>query len=120
MDIWNVLKNAINADAADAEAIIKASGLNAHAGIMTLVFDEHKFPYRIPIACINDPIEFLPTEAAKLDFIEKPAEEKLEGMKIRCIGEDDYEFDTTNYALVSELKVQYLDEINLSDHDIKK
>ena len=119
-DIWNVLRNAIAADPADAEAIIKATGLNAHAGIMTLIFDEHKFPYRIPIAWINDPIEFLPNEAARLDFIEKPKEELFEGMKIRSIGEDDYEFNTSNYTLISELKVQFLDEINLSDHDLDK
>ena len=48
--VWDVLKSAIDADSEDAAAFIKASGLAAHAGVMTLIFDEHKFPYRVPIA----------------------------------------------------------------------
>ena len=119
-EIWSVLRNAIDADPQDAEAIIKATGLNAHAGIMTLVFDEHKFPYRIPIACINEPNSYLPSDEQKINEAEKPDEETFEGIKIRSIGQDDVEFDLSNYTLISELKVKYLDEINESDYDHDK
>ena len=82
-EIWAILKNAIEADSADAEAMVKASGLTPHASIMTLVFDENRFPYRIPIACINEPTSYSPGEAALIDQIEKPDEVELEGIKIR-------------------------------------
>ena len=82
-EIWSILRNAIEAEPADAEAMISATGLTPHAGIMTLVFDEHKFPYRIPIAIINDPEDYLPNEEALLENAEKPEEEQLEGVKIR-------------------------------------
>ena len=82
-EIWAVIRNAIDADSADAEAMIKATGLTPHAGVMTLIFDENKFPYRIPIACINEPSSFKPSDAALADAIEKPDEEDLEGLVIR-------------------------------------
>lgn len=108
----------MDADAKDAAAIIKASGLNAHAGVMTLIFDEHKFPYRVPIACINEPTRFLPSEIEKLDFGEKPEEEDYTEMKIRMIGASDYEFDASNYSLVSEIKLKFLDATDRSDCDL--
>ena len=45
-----MLKSAVEADPEDAAAIISATGLTAHAGVMTLILDEHKVPYRVPIA----------------------------------------------------------------------
>jgi hypothetical protein len=85
---------------------------------MTLIFDEHKFPYRVPIACINEPERFLPSEIEKLDFGEKPEEEDYTGMKIRMIGADDYEFDSSNYSLVSEIKLKFLDSTERSEFDM--
>mmetsp|Transcript_25438 Transcript_25438/g.25199 ORF Transcript_25438/g.25199 Transcript_25438/m.25199 type:complete len:101 (-) Transcript_25438:75-377(-) len=99
--------------------MIKATGLTPHAGIMTLIFDENKYPYRIPIACINEPDSFKPSDADLIDTKDKPAEEELEEIKIRTIGEEDYEFDVSNYTLISELKVQYLDQISKSDTELE-
>lgn len=82
-EIWSIIRNAIDAEPADAEAMIKASGLTPHAGVMTLIFDEHKFPYRIPIACINEPSSFKASNAALVDEANKPDEEELEELKIR-------------------------------------
>ena len=82
-EIWSILRNAIDAEPADAEAMIKATGLTPHAGIMTLIFDDQRFPYRIPIAIINEPEGYLPDEMEQLDEAEKPEEEQLEGLKIR-------------------------------------
>lgn len=110
-DVWSILKNAIEAEPEDAEAIIKASGLTAHAGIMTLVFDAEKFPYRIPIACINDPISYAD---AVYDENDAPDEEDYE-LKIRGIGVEDFEVEISNLSLVSELKVKYLDHVGQSD-----
>lgn len=112
------MKNAVDTNSEDAEAIIKAAGLSAHAGIMTLVFDEHKFPYRVPIACINEPASFMPSDIEKLEFVEKPEEEVLKDLKVRAVGEQDYEFETSNYTLVSEIKIQYLDATDKSDYDL--
>mmetsp|Transcript_28594 Transcript_28594/g.25308 ORF Transcript_28594/g.25308 Transcript_28594/m.25308 type:complete len:130 (+) Transcript_28594:315-704(+) len=100
--------------------MIKATGLTPHAGIMTLVFDEQKFPYRIPISIINEPEKFSLSEVALLDDADKPEEEDYAGIKIRSIGEADYEFDVSNYTLINELKVKYMDEINKSDFDLDK
>jgi hypothetical protein len=85
---------------------------------MTLIFDLPKFPYRVPIACINEPLRFLPSEIEKLDFGEKPEEEDYTGMKIRTIGADDYEFESSNYSLVSEIKLKYLDATKKFDFNI--
>mmetsp|Transcript_4141 Transcript_4141/g.5048 ORF Transcript_4141/g.5048 Transcript_4141/m.5048 type:complete len:227 (+) Transcript_4141:38-718(+) len=116
--IWDVLRSAIDASADDAEAIIRASGLNAHAGIMTLVFDEHKFPYRVPIACINEPTRYLPTSVNYEDDVDKPEETVFENLKIRLAGENDYVFDMSNYSLVSDVKVKFLDDTDRSDTDL--
>lgn len=118
-EVWNLLKNATETDSATAEAILKAAGLKIHAGVMTLVIDERNFPYRIPIYIMHDPKSFLPTEMERLDMVEKPDEEQYENMKIRAVGEQDYEFETSNYTLICDLKVQYLDDTEKSeDYDI--
>mmetsp|Transcript_13523 Transcript_13523/g.15675 ORF Transcript_13523/g.15675 Transcript_13523/m.15675 type:complete len:117 (+) Transcript_13523:363-713(+) len=85
---------------------------------MTLIFDDHKFPYRVPIACINEPTRYLPSEIEMLEYGEKPEEVTFEGLKIRTAGEDDYVFDTSNYSLVSDIKTMYLDATDRSDFDI--
>ena len=116
--VWEVLKSAVDATPEDAEAIIKAAGLNAHAGVMTLVFDDQKFPYRVPIAWINDPVEYLPSDFEKLNPEEKPEEETYEGLKVRTVGEQDCTFDVSNYMTVSELKIKYLDDTNRSSYNL--
>ena len=116
-DVWEVLRNSVNADPSDAEAFIKASGLRCHAGVMTLVFDENKFPYRIPIACISEPTKYLPSDVDQLNNAEKPAEEDYENMKIRTVGTQDYEFSCSNYKTVGEIKIEFLDETERSSLD---
>mmetsp|Transcript_12801 Transcript_12801/g.12810 ORF Transcript_12801/g.12810 Transcript_12801/m.12810 type:complete len:101 (-) Transcript_12801:177-479(-) len=100
--------------------MIKASGLKPHAGIMTLVFDESKYPYRIPIACINDPSSYKASDADLVEKTKKPPEEDIQGLKIRSIGEQDNEFDVSSYTLISELKTKYLDEIDKADTEPEK
>ena len=51
-------------------------------------------------------------------MVEKPEEETYNGMKIRSIGQDDYKFSTSNYSLISEIKVEYLDSIEKSDYNL--
>ena len=60
----------------------------------------------------------MPSEVERLEFVEKPEEEELKGMKIRTVGESDYEFDASNYTLISEIKVKFLDATDRSDYDL--
>jgi len=38
-------------------------------------------------------------------------------MKIRIVGASDYEFDASNYSLVSDIKLKFLDATDRSDFD---
>ena len=116
-EVWDILHNAISASPEDAQAFISASGLTAHAGIMTLVFDENRFPYRVPIACINDPARFLPSDVEQLNNEAKPDEETYENMKVRTIGGPDYEFSASSYKTVGEIKIEFLDATDRSKID---
>ena len=53
--VWMLLKNACEAEEADAMEMIKASGLQLPQDSLTTAIDEGGVYYRVPIACINDP-----------------------------------------------------------------
>ena len=50
---------------------------------------------------------------------EKPDEETFENLKIRTVGGQDYEFETSNYTLLSEIKIKFLDATDRSDVNIE-
>lgn len=56
--IWQLLRNACEEDAATAEALILAAGLQMPQNSLTTAIDENGVYYRVPIACINEPVNY--------------------------------------------------------------
>lgn len=73
--IWTLLKNACEETHDTAEALILAAGLSMPQNSLTLVIDENGVYYRVPISCINDPINYsVNYQDEKLKGKSKPAE----------------------------------------------
>lgn len=87
--IWSMLRNSCEEDAATAAAILEAAGVTIPQKSLTLIIDEQGIYYRIPIACINDPVEYSHDPQAK-KRADKPApdEKMLNAIKVRSPAGD--------------------------------
>lgn len=56
--IWQLLRNACAETHDTAEALILATGLTMPQNSLTLVIDENGVYYRVPISCINEPLNY--------------------------------------------------------------
>ena len=57
-DIWNLLRNACIEDEATSIAMIEAVGVEMPQRSLTTCIDQAGVYYRVPIACINDPVNY--------------------------------------------------------------
>lgn len=73
--IWQLLRNACSETHDTAEALILATGLTMPQNSLTLVIDENGVYYRVPISCINEPLNYsVNYQDEKLKGKAKPAE----------------------------------------------
>lgn len=56
--IWQLLRNSCEETPETAEALISAAGLSMPQNSLTLVIDENGVYYRVPISCINEPLNY--------------------------------------------------------------
>jgi hypothetical protein len=113
-----MLRMTLDADATDAKAMLEASGMKIPQGSLTLVIDENGVYYRLPIAIINEPDEYLKDpNKEKLDNKAKP-DSKARHLKIRSM-KGDKEMDVTNLIGIGELKKQYLELMSLTDYKVE-
>jgi hypothetical protein len=56
--VWLTIKEACNVDAATAEVLLDAAEIKVGNGCISLCYDARGQSYVVPIACINDPINF--------------------------------------------------------------
>ena len=57
-EIWQLLRNACLEDQETAEALIEAADLTMPQNSLTTCIDQAGVYYRVPIACINDPVNY--------------------------------------------------------------
>jgi hypothetical protein len=57
-EIWQLLKNACAEDHCTAQALIEAADLTMPQNSLTTCIDSAGVYYRVPIACINDPVNY--------------------------------------------------------------
>lgn len=85
--------------------MIEASELKISNDSITLVIDSSGIYYRVPIACINDPVKYVEAaEDKELRSVVKPPEEIFKALKMRLAGASDVLVSVSNLATVSELK----------------
>jgi hypothetical protein len=56
--VWQLLRNACSEDEETANALILAAGLQMPQNSLTLIIDEAGVYFRVPICCINEPLNF--------------------------------------------------------------
>ena len=115
-EIWLIIRRAIESSPEDAAAFLKAGDITTYTGSLILCLDKHKFPYRVPVAIINDPVKYWPSELEKLAQEEKPEEEEFKGIKIRTVGHDDKVYDLKSHMLVEEVLNKYMEDRDLTDY----
>ena len=72
---------------------------------LTLVIDEQGIYYRVPICCINDPINFnVDYLQQKMKQKQKPPEKILQSIKVRSVGKPDQIFTISNLTSILTLK----------------
>jgi hypothetical protein len=70
-----LLRNACEETAETAEALILAAGLQMPQNSLTLAIDENGVYYRVPISCINEPLNYnVNYQDQKLKSKNKPQE----------------------------------------------
>jgi hypothetical protein len=73
-----LLRNACEEDPGTAEALIQAAGLSMPQNSLTLVIDENGVYYRVPICCINEPVNYnVNYQDQKLKAKNKPVEKQF-------------------------------------------
>lgn len=103
--VWQLLKNACEEDSSTAEAIILAAGLQMPSNSLTLVVDESGNYYRVPISCINDPINYNVNYVdQKLKMKPKPAEKFFSALKVRSPKTGDVTMSVSNHMSILEFK----------------
>jgi Ubiquitin-binding domain len=65
-----LLRNACEETPETAEALILAAGLQMPQNSLTLIIDENGVYYRVPLCCINDPVNY------SVNFIDQKIKEK--------------------------------------------
>ncbi len=88
--IWQLLRNACDETPDTAEALIMAAGLTMPQNSLTLVIDENGVYYRVPISCINEPMNYsVNYQDQKLKSKSKPAEKTFNvsrpGSSLPCV-----------------------------------
>lgn len=79
---------------------------------LTLVIDENGVYYRVPISCINEPMNYsVNFQEQKLKQKAKPAEKIFNALKIRS-GRGDCVMSISNHISIPEFKQSYIDKIN--------
>ena len=69
-EIWQLIRNACQEDNETAKALILAADLTMPQNSISFCIDQAGVYYRIPIACINDPVNY------ERDYINKSLKEK--------------------------------------------
>ena len=84
---------------------------------LTTCIDQAGVYYRVPIACINDPINYEQNHLMKaLSEKAKPPEMKIKGLKIKLMPDNQViELDPSNLLSISELKQLFLDKLGNSE-----
>lgn len=91
--------------------MIEASELKISNDSITLVIDSSGIYYRVPIACINDPVKYVESEEKKkIESKAKPAEIHFKCLKMRAAGENDVIISTSNWTGILDLKKLYLEK----------
>ncbi|CDW87679.1 UNKNOWN [Stylonychia lemnae] len=126
--IWQLLKNACSETHDSAEALILAAGLTMPQNSLTLVIDENGVYYRVPLCCINEPMNYsVNSQDEKLKEKEKPPEilynvsslnyhNLQQDLKVRS-SKGICELKASNWDSVIEFKQKYINAIN--DNDLK-
>lgn len=92
----------------DGEIILESAGVRTAAGSLTHCVDATRFPYRLPIAMINDPEKYVTKDIDLVNSMAKPEEETIEDVIFRNAKEGDKAFSFTNYMTITELKAEYI------------
>ena len=85
-EIWLLLKNACMEDAKTAQGLIEAADLTMPYNSLTTCIDSAGVYYRVPIACINDPLKY--EENSELDQLrnKKKPEESMVKVSPRSLS----------------------------------
>ena len=76
------------------------------------MIDENGVYYRVPICCINEPLNFsVNYQDDKLKAKAKPQEKMFQSLKVRS-SKGDCVFQLSNYTSISEFKEKYTAKIN--------
>ena len=103
--MWLVIHRACEANAEDAQALLDAHNLIASNGSLTLCYDQRRYPYRVPIACINDPRSYLKSDVEKRKEMAIPDEIIIPEIRIRVPGKEDFTFSrVSSHLSIDELK----------------
>ena len=84
---------------------------------LTTCIDQAGVYYRVPIACINDPINYEQNYQMKqLQEKVKPSELKIKGLKIKLLSENVViEMDPSNHLSILELKLMFIEQLSNSE-----
>ena len=117
--IWLVIRRACEASAEDALALLESNNITPSGGSLTLCYDERRYPYRVPITCINEPRSYLKSDLEVRKEKEKPEEREISEIQIRVPGKGDEPFESiSNYTTIAQLKAM-MDKRNGGGNSIR-
>jgi hypothetical protein len=95
-----------------------AADLNMPQNSLTTCIDQAGVYYRVPIACINDPVNYEQNyQYQKLRDKAKPTKEMVKDVKIKLFPDKFVTTDISNHISIKELKQLYLDKLNEAEKD---
>lgn len=99
------MRNACQENNETAKALILAADLTMPQNSISFCIDQAGVYYRIPIACINDPVNYEKDYQNKiLQEKKRPDEKNVVGLKIRMLPDKNMTEDISNLTSIAELK----------------
>ena len=115
-DVWSILKTACSEDHETAKKMLQNSKLQIVGNSITATYDQMGTCYRLPIACVNDPLNYDKDDVAKnLKDKAKPEESQVKGIKIRMLPDKEIKTDFSNQTSIKDVKIQFVQKMKESD-----
>jgi hypothetical protein len=111
-EIWQLLRNACQEDAETASALILAADLTMPQNSLTTVIDTAGVYYRVPIACINDPVNYEKNyQLQQLKSKQAPQDREIKQLKIRLAPDKNVTVDISVLTSIRALKELFMAEL---------